>query len=112
MRKQPTKMVFRNFHQFAKLLKNCCCYDEVLLLTMTNVGSELAVCFPFSLKSFPLGPRHVGLSNLHHTVVNTTFFQSKVFFLYSRVEFASRWPVIGQLFIQLFKMFSGMLGFE
>lgn len=34
-------------------------------------------------------------------VVNTTIFQSKVFFLYSRVEFASNWPVIGQTFFQL-----------
>lgn len=58
---------FRNFHQLAKLLKNCCCCDEVLVMTMTSIGSELAVYFHFSLKSFPLDLRHVGLSNLHHT---------------------------------------------
>lgn len=29
---------FRIFHQFAKLLKKCSCYVEVLLMTMTSLG--------------------------------------------------------------------------
>lgn len=54
------------------------------------------------IKEIFFGPQTCGPYQFApHTVVNTTVFQSKVFFLYSRVEFSSSWPVIGQIFIQL-----------
>lgn len=71
-------------------------------MTMTNTGSELAVLFSFFIKEISFGLWACGpFQFAPHSVVNTTVFQSKVFFLYSWVEFASSWPLIGQIFIQL-----------
>lgn len=69
-------------------------------MAVTSEGSEFAGLFSVFIDENALDSGHVDLSNLHHIVVNTTVFQSKVFFLYSRVEFASCWPVIGQIFFQ------------
>lgn len=70
-------------------------------MRMTNTESELAVLFSFFIKEISFGLWAYGpFQFAPHTVVNTTVFQSELFLMYSRVEFGSSWPVIGQIFIQ------------
>lgn len=71
-------------------------------MTMISIGSELAVLFSFFIEEISFGPWACGpFQFAPHTIVNTTIFQSQVFFLYSRVEFASSCLLIGQIFFQL-----------
>ena len=83
-------------------------------MTTTIIESELSVCFPFSLKRLPLDPWHVCLSKFaphNRSKHNCLPIKSVLPVLKGGVckQLACDWTDFHSV---MFKMFSGMPGFE